>query len=144
MIKRELYILLLRNTFINFKCGFDIYGYVCVSSRLELWCTLFKKSLCKCIDIRNYLGIKNMKWIFLWFSEIKKNWKKNNIYGPNRVRTGDLLICSQMLYYWAMDPFVLNSIRFIFYLGNSCAWWTYPPFSNYISQNMCTLFCLFS
>ena len=24
--------------------------------------------------------------------------------GPNRVRTGDLLICSQMLYHWAMDP----------------------------------------
>ena len=32
----------------------------------------------------------------------RKEGKKTK--GPNRVRTGDLLICSQMLYHWAMDP----------------------------------------
>lgn len=32
--------------------------------------------------------------------------------GPNRVRTGDLLICSQMLYHWAMDPFLHQGLYF--------------------------------
>ena len=30
---------------------------------------------------------------------------KKQLQGPYRVRTGDLLICSQMLYHWAKDPF---------------------------------------
>jgi hypothetical protein len=34
------------------------------------------------------------------YNKIKSKLEK----GPNRVRTGDLLICSQMLYHWAMDP----------------------------------------
>ena len=38
--------------------------------------------------------------------KIKETIFKNK--GPNRVRTGDLLICSQLLYHWAMDPIWLD------------------------------------
>jgi hypothetical protein len=48
------------------------------------------------------------------YFKLKKARKKigikvKNSKGPNRVRTGDLLICSQLLYHWAMDPFCLIS-----------------------------------
>ena len=34
--------------------------------------------------------------------------KRGREKGPYRVRTGDLLICSQMLYHWAKDPSCLQ------------------------------------
>ena len=57
-----------------------------------------------------------MRWYLSWTHDIgEKNTKRKR--GPNRVRTGDLLICSQMLYHWAMDPcWGLLVYKSIFYL----------------------------
>lgn len=58
---------------------------------------------------------KKSKWHdFIWFF-----FKKNYRGGPNRVRTGDLLICSQMLYHWAMDPRWNEGVEFIWILERS-------------------------
>lgn len=78
----------------------------------------------------------------LFFTKQKKHiQKQKKAYkkGPNRVRTGDLLICSQMLYHWAMDPFLKSfqlKLLLLLLFYNYFGWWI----STYFKEKHISIF----
>ena len=65
------------------------------------------------ININQLTEASFSSWVLFM---INKNINIVSKRGPNRVRTSDLLICSQMLYHWAMDPIVLFLFSFYYYV----------------------------
>ena len=64
----------------------------------------------------DHLTCNQMDPFFVWFPSTECRITPKAIInqhvwieGPSQVQTGDLLICSQMLYHWAMDPFCMIS-----------------------------------
>ena len=100
-------------------------------SRKKILCCFNKSRKCLMAIRSSFTSINAEKKKFYWRSAEKKKKKK---WGGTRIWTGDLSICSRMLYHWAIPPRCVTKGKLALYNGaRVCAraQWRLAPSSIY-------------